>query len=113
MRSNSEDARHNRSQMHAMRFETGILGDAAVTLDFATPQVLTMTPTAARVVTLPADDATKRGHVFFLKNAAAATHAITVNNAAAAAVGTLDATQSAVIWLDHEGNWIVQVGAST
>ena len=112
-RSNVVDAEVIRPRIHAAKFTTGVLDDAEVTLTYEHPQMLMMTPGAARDVNLPADDATKRGQFFLLKNAAANTHAITIKSAADATLGTLDATQVAWIFLDPAGTWQVMVASST
>lgn len=113
MRSNFEDAKLDRPLVHAAKYSVGTLADAEVTLTYEHQQMLIMTPTAARDVNLPADDATKRGQFFILQNGAAATHAITIKSAADATLGTLDATQSAMLFLDPGGTWRVWVGSST
>lgn len=89
----------------------GVLGDAAATLTYDHPDVLSITPTAARTLTMPADDATKRGRVFHLCNLAAATHAITINNSSAASVGSVPAAKNALIVLEATGTWRVFVSA--
>ena len=112
-RSSSVDAEHIRPRIHAAKFTTGVLDDAEVTLTYEHPQMLIMTPTAARDINLPADDATKRGQFFLLVNGAALTHAITVKSAADAILGTLDALQTAWVFLDPGGTWQVAVSSST
>ncbi len=113
MRSDIDSANIRRSFLHASKFTTGVLDDAEVTLTFEHPTVLIMTPTAARDINLPADDETKRGQFFIVQNGAAATHAITIKSAADATLGTLDATQTALVFLDPAGTWRVMVASST
>lgn len=113
MRSEIHGSKVRNCEMHANTRTVGILGDAESTLTYEHPDVLIMTPTAARDINLPADDATKRGRIFFIQNGAAATHAITIKSAADATLGTLDATQSALVVLDPAGTWRVMVASST
>jgi len=114
MRSNVDGANVMRSRLHANKFTTGILDDAEVTLTFEHPTVLVMTPTAARDINLPDDDdPVYYGQFFIIQNAAAATHAITLKNEADGTVGTLDATQTALVFLDPNGVWRALVASST
>jgi len=111
MRSNAEGQIVRFSRLHANKFSTGTLKDAEVTLTFEHPTVLSLTPTAARDVNLPADAEEYRGPFFILFNLAAATHGITLKNAADATVGTVAATKSAMVVLSDSGVWKVVAGA--
>ena len=113
MRSDVVDANIIRARIHAAKFTTGVLDAGDVVITYEHPQLLAMTPAAESDITLPADDATKRGQFFIIQNAAAATHDILVKSAAAATLGTIAATESALVFLDPTGVWRVMVGAST
>ena len=114
MRSNSFDAQIVRPRVHAPKFSVAVLDDAEVTLTFEHPTLLIMTPTAARDINLPDDDDENYyGHLFIIQNGAAATHAITLKNEADGTVGTLDATQTAIVFLDPTGVWRCLVASST
>ena len=72
---------------------TSLPGTANATLDADMGPIIQMTPTAARVLTLPAVTADMRGLTFMITNGAAFT--LTVNNAAAGAVAVVPATVGA------------------
>lgn len=113
MRSRLEGADIDGCQMIRMRYTTGTLADAATSVNLNMPQVLSMTPTATRVVTLPAVTAADNGKFFYLVNLAAATHAMTINNAAASGIGSLAATENGMAMV-VEGAWVLMmVGTST
>lgn len=111
MRSNIENAKLRNCEMHAHTHTLGTLADAAGTITFEHPDMMIITPTAARTLTMPADDATKRGRIFVIINGAAITHAITINNASAAAVGTIAAAKIGLVLLAPDGTWKVLSGA--
>lgn len=114
MRSNLDGSRVERCRMHANKLSIGVLDDAEVTLTFEHPTVLIMTPTAARDINLPDDDdANYYGQFFIIQNGAAATHPITLKNEADGTVGTLDATQTALVFLDPTGVWRALVASNT
>ena len=69
---------------------TALPGTGNATLDADMGPVIAMTPTAARVLTLPAVTADMRGLTFYVVNGAAFT--LTVNNASAGAVAVVPAT---------------------
>lgn len=113
-RSNLEDNESRRMRLWNPRFSVGVLADAEVTLTFAHPTMLTMTPTAARDINLPDDDdATYEGSFFIIRNGAAATHDITIKDEADATLGTISPTEMALIVLDVGGVWRVGVMPTT
>ena len=113
-RSNIEDAQMYRPVIQQPKLSVGRLPDAAVTLTFGHPSMLVMVPTATRIVTLPDDDAAEHyGTMFIIRNGAAATHDMTINDEAAATLGTIGPTESALIFLDASGTWRVGVMTTT
>lgn len=114
MRSNLEDNRIDRPKIHNLKFTTGIIPDAAHTLTFNHPTVLTCTPTATRIITLPDDDDPQYyGSVFIIRNNSAGLFDLTINDEAAVTLGTISQTETALIVLDHLGVWRVCVGTTT
>lgn len=112
MRSNIEDARIDRPKIQNLKFTTGVLPDAASTLTFGHPTVLTCTPTATRIITLPDDDdPTYYGSIFIIRNASAGLFDLTINDEAAATLGTISQNELGLIVLDHLGVW--RVGTMT
>lgn len=105
------------SRLDRMRFATGILADAAQTLSYNQPQVLQLTPTATRIVTLPAvaSDGSNEGQFFIVRNGAASGSGfdLTINNAAASTIGTLAPVESGIVMV-LGGAWVVMgVGLNT
>lgn len=93
-RTNLEGARISNT-VYDQGFKMGVtrLADANATISLNTGPVLSITPSAARTLTLPVVTPDMRGLVFFVVNAAA--FAITVQNATPATVGVVPATVGA------------------
>lgn len=114
-RSTIEGAQILESRLDRMRFSTGVLADAAQTLSYKQQQVLKCTPTATRVLTLPAvaADGSDEGKFFVIHNGAAATYDLTINNAAASTIGTLAPLEAGLV-IVLAGAWtVLLVGLNT
>lgn len=114
-RSTIEGAQILESRLDRMRFSTGVLADAAQTLSYKQQQVLACTPGAARTLTLPAvaADGSDEGKFFIIANRAAATHDLTINNAAATGIGTIAPLEAGLV-IVLGGAWVVLlVGLNT
>jgi len=90
---------------------TQLPGTGNATLDADMGPVIAMTPTAARVLTLPAVTADMRGLTFIIQNGAAFT--LTVNNASAAAVGIVPAVVGATGTITCLGDASLGIGGWT
>lgn len=82
---------------------------AGTTLTVASAAIQVGTPTATRIVTLPAV-ASSKGLIFYIVNNAAATHAFTVNNAGATTIGTVAATKTGIFFCDGTA-WYATIGS--
>jgi hypothetical protein len=82
---------------------------AATTLTVGSAAIQVGTPTATRIVTLPAV-ASSKGLVFYIVNTAAATHAFTINNAGATTIGTVAATKTGIFFCDGTA-WYATIGS--
>lgn len=112
-RSTIEDAHIFRGIMDQMRFRVGYLADVAQSITAKHPQVLSCTPTATRVITLPAVTAADDGKFFIINNGAAATYNLTINNSAASGIGTIQPLNAALV-ICISGAWVVRLaGTST
>jgi hypothetical protein len=116
-RSTIEGARIFGSELDRMRFATGILADVAQSLSYTQPQVLQCTPTATRVLTLPAVTAggVDEGKFFIIRNGAASGSGfdLTINNAAASGIGTIAPVEAGLVMVVN-GAWVVMlVGLNT
>lgn len=104
------------SEMDRMRFATGILQDAATTVGSTNrPTFLQMTPTATRIVTLPAVTAADNGKFYIIRNGAASGSGfdLTINNAAASTIGTISPLEAGLVIVVN-GAWVVcLVGLNT
>jgi hypothetical protein len=77
------------------------------------PQVLAITPTATRVLTMPAVTSADNGKFFIIINQAAATHDLTINNSAASGIGTISPTEAGLVMVVQGAFKVVMVGTST
>lgn len=112
-RSLIEGTRVTGSTLDRVRFSTGTLADAAQTLSLNQPQVLAITPTAGRVITLPAVTSADNGKFFIITNQAAATHALTINNSAASGIGEIAATETGLVMVVEGAFKVMMVGTTT
>lgn len=116
-RSTIEGARIFSSELDRMRFATGVLADAAQTLSYTQPTLLQLTPTATRIVTLPAVSATSadEGKFFIIRNGAASGSGfdLTINNAAASTIGTISPLEAALVVVLNGAFVVVLVGLNT
>ena len=111
-RLNLDDPRIDRPYITNMRLGvTSLAGGANASLDADMGPIIQMTPTAARVLTLPAVTKDMRGLTLYIVNGAAFT--LTVNNAAAAAVAVVPATIGAVGMIVCLGDSTLGIGGWT
>lgn len=88
----------------------GTLAAAAdTTLTVGSASIQVGTPTATRVVTLPAV-ASSKGLIFYIANTAAATYAFTVKNAGATTIGSVAATKTGIFFCDGTA-WYATIGS--
>jgi hypothetical protein len=114
-RRNVEGSLLKANTLDQTRFSVGVLADAAQSLTLKHPQFNSCTPTATRIITLPAVTATDNGKFMILYNAAASGSGfdLTINNAAAATIGTLAPVEGGLV-IVVGGAWAVMlVGLNT
>ena len=114
-RVNIEGALLKANTLDQTRLSVGVLADAAQTLSTKHPQLVSCTPTATRIITLPTVTAADNGKFLIIINQAASGSGfdLTINNAAAATIGTL-APVEAGIAVVLAGAWVLtMVGLNT
>lgn len=102
-------------ELDQMRMTVGILADAAQSVPAGAAQFLNCTPTATRIITLPAVTSADNGKFHYLRNGAASGSGfdLTVNNAAASTIGTVAPLEAALL-IVIAGAWVVtMVGLNT
>ena len=97
---------YNRLKLKALTLTLG----AAMTVDGDSPPVLNLDPGGAtRVITLPA---VEEGLVFFINNIADAAEDLTINNPAAATIGTISQNEMGLA-ICLGGVWYVRLVGTT
>jgi len=112
-RNNIEDAK-----LYGPVFENKVKGGvhiqtlaAALTLDVDTPFMVFLDPGGAtRVVTLPTAE---KGLMWLVTNTADAVEDLTINNPAAATVGTISQNEAAMVYSDGTNWYCRMVGTTT
>jgi hypothetical protein len=111
--SNLSNPRIDNATVHKFKRTTGKLADAAQSLTDNHPSALVVVPTATRIITLQATSEANEGMEFLIVNKSAGAFDLTINNAAAATIGTISQNEGALV-TNIQGTWYVtMVGTTT